>query len=141
MSSPPWKRLVRELSDAGFESPYLERLQRKLDVDQAHAELEAEIRREMAQALGRAEDKVNAALLELDVIERGIARLAAGRDEDENWQNRVDARIEDYNRQREVARRRLWELVIHREALGFRRNGDLREFYRIPPKKRRISRR
>jgi hypothetical protein len=141
MSSPPWKRLVRELSDAGFESPYLGRLQRKLDIDQAHDELEAEIRREMAQALGRAEDKVNAALLELDVIGREIARLAAGRDEDEEWQNRVNARIEVYNRQRDVARRRFWELVIHREALGFRRNGDLREFYPIPPRKRRVSKR
>ncbi len=127
--NPPWKRLVLELADQGFESPYLDRLRRKLDVEQAHRELEKEILQEMAAALGRAEDKVNLALLQLQVLERELENAGCCAPEE-----RVD-RVDAYNAQREVARRRLWELTIHREALGFRRNEILHRFYPIPPRR------
>ena len=125
---PPWKRLVEQLTDEGFESPYLDRLRKRLDVYQAQRELEKEILQEMAAALGRAEDKVNLALLELELIGREIDRLlASGPGE------AVNERIAAYNRQRERARRFLWELTIHREALGLTRHQILEEFYPIPP--------
>ncbi len=128
MRTPAWKRLVRDLSDQGFESPYLDRLRRKLDVEQAHHDLEREILQEMACALGRAEEKINLALLELQLIERDLDAARGGGAERERL-------VAQYNVQREVARRYLWELVIHREALGFRRNEVLRECYPIPPRR------
>lgn len=134
-SPPPWKRLVLELTDQGFESPYLDRLRRKLDVDQAHRELEKEILQEMAAALGRAEDKVNLALLELQLRERELDLRAAS-----SVPERLDEAIDAYNAQRDVARRYVWELTIHREALGFRRNDILAQFYPIPPRRRRLLR-
>lgn len=137
MAQPSWKQLVEELSRAGYESPYLDRLRRKLDLDQAQWDLEVEVRREMASALGRAEAKVNVALLRLERIGRELDVLAAERDDTPAWRERVDARVEDFNRERRDAQRCLWELVIHREALGIRRNEILREFYPIPPKRRR----
>ena len=41
-------------------------------------------------------------------------------------------RIAAYNQQRENAIRTRWELMIHREALGFRRH-ELEKFFPIPP--------
>ncbi len=131
MAATAWKRLVRELTDEGFESPYLDRLRARLNVEQSHRELEKEILQEMAAALGRAEDKLNLALLRLQLIERELESLpsrGAGGD--------LRERVEGYNAQREVACRCLWELTIHREALGFRRNEILERLYPIPPRRR-----
>ena len=36
MKEPPWKRLVEELKDEGYESIYLDRLRANLDVEQQH---------------------------------------------------------------------------------------------------------
>ncbi|GAB4286968.1 MAG: hypothetical protein Kow0092_40200 [Deferrisomatales bacterium] len=135
MARPPWEKLVRELTDSGYESPYLDRLRTRIDVGRAHDELRAEILREMASALGRAEDKVNLALLRLELIGRELDDLLAEEGRDQGWARRTNARVEAFNRQRAQAQRCLWELVIHREALGFRRNSVLREFYPIPPKR------
>lgn len=131
MAATAWKRLVLELTDEGFESPYLDRLRARLNVEQSHRELEKEILQEMAAALGRAEDKLNLALLRLQLIERELESLpprGAGVD--------LRERVEGYNAQREVASRCLWELTIHREALGFRRNEILERLYPIPPRRR-----
>jgi hypothetical protein len=56
MPERPWQTLVRQLTDAGYESPYLDRLRARVDPAQAQDTLEQEIIREMASALGRAED-------------------------------------------------------------------------------------
>ena len=72
----PWQSLVRELRDTGFESPYLDRLRVRHDVTAAQEELEKEIIREMAEALGRAGEKVDVALLRLDVAGRALAAAA-----------------------------------------------------------------
>lgn len=132
MAAPAWKRLVLELTDQGFESPYLDRLRSRLNVEQSHRELEKEILQEMAAALGRAEDKLNLALLRLQVLERGLpsARAAGGGEAGEA--------VAAYNAQREIACRCLWELTIHREALGFRRNEILQQLYPIPPRRRTL---
>jgi hypothetical protein len=138
MRSRPWRTLARHLSSGDFERPYIGQLRGKLDVEQAQEELEKEIQREMASALGRAEDKVNLALYELEVIGREITALTENRESEDDWAHRANARVEAFNCQRGVAQQRLWELVIHREALGFRRNAILREFYPIPPRKQRF---
>ena len=70
MSEPPWKRLVEELKDEGYESIYLDRLRANLDVEQQHGILEKEIVQEMAYALGKSAAKVDHALLELELLEK-----------------------------------------------------------------------
>jgi len=130
MRQPPWARLVQELSDQAFESPYLDRLRQQLHVEQAHQELEREILQEMAAALGRAEDKVNLALLELQLVERELQEL-----ESRGEVERFNEGVAVYNDCRAAAHRCLWELTIHREALGFRRNEILKEFFPIPPRR------
>jgi hypothetical protein len=127
MSERPWQALVRELRDSGFESPYLARLRARHDVAAAQEELEKEIMREMAQALGRSGEKVDVALVHLEVAARAVA-AATG-----------DARaraVARFNALREDALRLRHELRIHREAVGIRRNEGLEAAYPIPPKLR-----
>jgi len=134
MSEPLWKKLVDDLQAKGHQSPYLDRLrQRFRSVRQQH-DLAREILQEMASALGRAEDKVNVALLELELHGQAIDALGAGRAAGQP-KPEMQARIAAFNRQREVPARALWELRVHREAMGFLRNDDLATHYPIPPKR------
>jgi hypothetical protein len=128
MSERPWQALVRELRDTGYESPYLERLRARHDVAAAQEQLEKEIIREMAQALGRSGEKVDVALLRLDLAGRAVA---AATSDDE----RAGA-VARFNALREDALRARHELRIHREAVGIRRNESLDTTYPIPPRLR-----
>lgn len=127
MSEPAWKKLVEQLKSDGFKSPYLDRLRERLP---AHGQMDLarEILQEMASALGRAEDKVNLALLELDVQGRALDALSPGAP------TRA-AKVAAFNEKRSAAAKALWELRVHREALGFRRNDGLAELYPIPPRR------
>ncbi|MBN1656339.1 MAG: hypothetical protein JXA30_21395 [Deltaproteobacteria bacterium] len=127
MRDQPWKNLLECLTDSEFDSPYLDRLRSRVEIAQGREGLQREILQEIAQALGRSEDKVNEALLELEMLEAEIAREADG--------NRRRSLVETFNRKRESARRALRDLVIHREALGMRRNKQLAEIYPIPARK------
>ena len=124
MKDPPWKRLVEELKDQGYESVYLDRLRASLDVAQQHAILEKEIVQEMAYALGKSAAKVNHALLELELLQE---RLRADPTPEER-----DALLEAFADKREEAVRLRRDLLIHREALGIRRNQVLEQLYPIP---------
>lgn len=124
----PWQALVRELKDAGYESPYLDRLRARYDVAAAQEELEKEIMREMAAALGRSGEKVDVALLRLELAGRA---LAAARDDDERTRL-----VAAFNARRDEALKARHELRIHREAVGIRRNDTLDTEYPIPPKMR-----
>jgi hypothetical protein len=128
-SEPSWKKLVDELRARGHESPYLDRLRERLPVGGAVADLQREILQEMASALGRAEDKVNVALLQLEVQGKALDAMAPG----DAARPRALARFDEL---REAALRALWELKVHREALGFRRHDKLAELYPVPPKRR-----
>lgn len=123
----PWQALVRELRDAGCESPYLERLRARHDVAAAQEQLEKEIVREMAEALGRAGEKVDVALLRLDLAGRTLAAADPAE---------RDRLVDAYNARRDEALRARHELRIHREAVGIRRNEMLDREYPIPPKMR-----
>lgn len=131
MAEPTWKKLVEQLKDQRYQSPYLDRLQQRLPAS-GPADLAGEILREMASALRRAEDKINAALLELELQGKALDELALRGDEDPRERA---ARVAAFNRQREVAAQAVWELRVHREALGFLRNDDLATLYPIPPKR------
>jgi hypothetical protein len=125
VSEPPYKHLLEQLADEARESPYLERLRATLPVAAEKESLAAELVREMASALGKAEAKVLAALLELDVLGRRIDRRAA-RGEG------TAADVARFNEKRKAAQKALWEYRVHREALGFRRE-DLSKDFPIPP--------
>ena len=123
MKEPPWKRLVEELKDEGYESIYLDRLRANLDVEAQHGILEKEIVQEMAYALGRSAAKVDYALLELELLQNELGRCdSAAR------RATLERAIES---KRDEALRRRRDLLIHREALGIRRNDILETLYPI----------
>ena len=124
------KRLAAELVAQGIESQYLSRVLARVDSEGQLESIQAEIAREVAQALGRTEDRLNLALAELELLK---ARY------DQALQNGAPASAREacataFNAQRVVAQQRLRDLLIHREACGFRRNAVLNELYPIPPK-------
>jgi hypothetical protein len=127
MRQPPWKTLVTELEDRGHESPYLDRLRQRLDVEQAQTTLEQEIVQEIAAALGRTAAKLDYALLRLELAARDLD--AAAGDE-------VAARAARFDALRAEALQARHELLIHREAVGIRRNDLLEQLYPIPPRRR-----
>ena len=131
MSAPPSvKRLAADLAAEGIESPYLARVLERVSPEQQLETLQAEIAQEMAQALGRSEDRINLALAELELrMARFQHAMRAGATASE-----LQALADAYNAQRTVASTRLRELLIHREAIGFRRNQLLQELFPIPPK-------
>lgn len=124
MSEPAWKSLVDQLIDEGHESEYLDRLRSRYDVGAQRESLEREILQEMASALARAEDKVNVALLWLEVLGKRC-------DEAPDAKN-----VEAFNAQREVALKVRRDLAIHREALRFPRDPRFDSRYPIPPRRR-----
>jgi hypothetical protein len=128
MRQPAWKTLVTELKDQGYRSPYLDRLRQRLDVEQAHATLEREIVQEIAAALGRTAAKLDYALLRLELSARELD--AAVTDEERA------IRAEVVEARRTDALRARHELLIHREAVGIRRNEILEQVYPIPPSRR-----
>jgi hypothetical protein len=128
MRQPAWKTLVTELKDSGYQSPYLDRLRQRLDVEQAHATLEREIVQEIAAALGRTAAKLDYALLRLELATRELDATAGG--------DEAAARTAQFDALREEALRARHELLIHREAVGMRRNDLLEQLYPIPPRRR-----
>jgi len=127
VTEPPWKRLVEDLKSRGHKSQHLERLQERLPSPTDHRALELEILQEMASSLARAGEKVDHALLELEVLGRAvdIAPDAATR----------ARQVAAFNQQRELAMKVLWELKVHREAIGLRHHHWLAQMYPIPPKR------
>lgn len=135
MSEPLWKKLVEDLRAGGHQSPYHERLRSRLSVAAPHGDLAAEVVREMASALGRAEAKIHRALGELELLGAALdAMLAEGSGASDAD---ISAGVDAWNRKRDEAERCVWELRVHREALGFRRNDDLAQLYPVPPRRSR----
>lgn len=128
---PRWKQFVDDLRAKHHESPYLERLQERVGPTFGHQSIELEIVQEMASALGRAEDKVNVALLKLEVVAKKLAEAESLRPRPPEW----GEWIAEFNARREEALKAREELVIHREALGMYNNSMLPSLYPIPPKR------
>jgi hypothetical protein len=85
--------------------------------------VEAELRAEKAQAFGRTVRAFEQQLQRLHDLEARYAALAPA--------NRPKLRTE-LERARKETGRRLWFLLVHREAIGIRRHENLYEVYRIP---------
>ena len=126
MPQPPWKALVLALQDQGYESPYLDRLRRRLDPEQEQATLEREIVQEIAAALGRTAAKLDLALLRLELAGKELDAVAG------TERAACAARFDALRTQALQARH---ELLIHRVAVGIRRNDILETLYPIPPRR------
>lgn len=125
--SIPFKRLASELKAHGVESQYLARVEKFLTPEEQLETLQVEIMREVANALGRSEMRVNFALAELELHRARYDRAVA-------QGSPTAALIDAYNAQRKVVQARVRDLQIQREALGFRRNQILNELYPVPAK-------
>lgn len=86
--------------------------------------IELEIRAEKAQALGRTARAFERELDRLRALESRLFHLPIGERTALEGEHRALLRS---------AARRLWFLIVHREAVGLRRHDDLYEVYRIPP--------
>ena len=126
--NPPWKKLAAELHEHGVDSRYLARVAARVTPEDRLETLEVEIAQEMAGALGRTEDRLNLALAELELCQARHQRAVR---DGLPPAERADLATQ-FNAQRRVAQERLRELLIQREAMGFRRNQILQELYPIP---------
>jgi predicted type IV restriction endonuclease len=124
--------LAADLAEQGVESVYMERIRRRVDAEQELKQLEQELAGEMARALGKTEHALNLALAELELLEARFVRLERAR----AGVLALEQAAQAFNAQRTLAERRLRDLVIHREAVGFRRNQQLYELFPIPARKR-----
>jgi predicted nuclease with TOPRIM domain len=111
--------LVEDLTARGYQSPHLERLRERLPRGHDIRSIEAEMLQEMADSLARAGEKVDHALLQLELIGRAV-------DEGKST-------VGKYNEQREVALKAIWELKVHREAIGLRQHHVIAQMYPVPP--------
>lgn len=125
------QRLVGQLNAQGVKSEYLDRLTERVaslgNADLQQAALELELRKEVAESLGRAEDKIDHALLTLELVGRRHDAAPAGAER--------EALAMEYNAARDDAVRLREYLLIQREALGFRGNEALERVYPIPPRR------
>mmetsp|Transcript_13471 Transcript_13471/g.43880 ORF Transcript_13471/g.43880 Transcript_13471/m.43880 type:complete len:138 (+) Transcript_13471:293-706(+) len=123
---PAWRRLAEQLKDEGCDSLYLDRLSRSFDV-QSHVEkLEEEIAEEMARALANTAAKANYQFAVLDHLK---SKALLSRD---------PSAVKDFNDQRDICIKARHELVIHRQALGFKTNNHraVESHFPIPDKLR-----
>ncbi len=114
--------------------------------------LQEELLRERIAVLTRASDRLAEALESLKVIDAAIGEEMALLQAPENdpaeggpahrrhrkLVSDINEKIEQFNSAREYAEIRKYYLIVTREALGLRRHQRIEEFYRIPPKKRRL---
>lgn len=91
------------------------------------AALEQEIASEIAYSLGRAGSKLEAALQQAQTTLSALQTASPNTAE----RRQLTARFQE---ERTLAQRRLRDLMIQREALGFRRHHDLLRLYPIPPR-------
>jgi hypothetical protein len=102
-------------------------LRERLPARTSLAALEQEIASEIAHSLGRAGNKLEAALRQAQ------ATLSALQTAPPNTVERRQLTAR-FHEERTVAQGRLRDLMIQREALGFRRHNELLRLYPIPPR-------
>ncbi len=100
--------------------------------------IEKEILQEIAEALGNAGLRVEEALSQLDELGADIEEKQKKRPQEQDGK-KLSEMIDRYNELREIAISRFRNLLIHREAVGFRKHDQMAAKYPIPPKKRRSN--
>jgi hypothetical protein len=114
--------------------------------------LREEMLKERAEVLGRAGEKLAAAIDKMRNIEQGIDeqlkrfRLMAAKHRErgsddkiaslkQEMMSEINREIARFNRAREYAKLRYYYLIVTREAMGMRRHHWVDEWYSIPPRK------
>jgi Mn-dependent DtxR family transcriptional regulator len=98
--------------------------------------IEKEILQEIAEALGNAGLRVEETLNKLDELGAAIEERQKKKLNEEDGEELLNM-IDRFNELREVAISRFRNLLIHREAVGFRKHDQMAAKYPLPPKKRR----
>ena len=108
-----------------------------------------EIFQERADVLYRTGEALSDALRKLasigEIVDSGIGDLNAPTENEEpgiieTLYARINREISRYNRAREYTKLRYYYLIITREAMGFRRHTWAEDIYKIPPKRKHLSR-
>jgi len=134
------RSLLEALKEDALEASYRERVHGRLSARWREAglgNLQRELLGEMASALGRAEAHVIEALAELRRIEAELDELERGVESRSRPRSDLEASLSAFQACYARAERRLWELMVHREALGLFRHDVLARHYALPPKRRR----
>ena len=116
---PAWKRLAQMIQDdqgAHSESVYAARLRAAHDPKDHVEKIEEEIMEEMAGALGRTADKANYKFLLLERQGHALDKLL----ESKAAKEEVERAISSFNALRAEADDARRELMIHRQACGFK---------------------
>jgi hypothetical protein len=95
---------------------------------ETHRRIEEEIRREKASALGRAGERLEAALVELSAIDAALDRVA-----DPTERERL---LERHEAARQRASRARFALLIQREAIGVHHHAVVDQLFPEPPRRR-----
>jgi hypothetical protein len=95
---------------------------------ETHRRIEEEIRREKASALGRAGERLEAALGELALIDAALDRVT-----DSTERERL---IERHEAARARASRARFALLIQREAIGVHHHAVVDQLFPEPPRRR-----
>lgn len=110
-------------------TPILERVQRlRGGTAGAHASIQVELMKEKASSYGRAVAKVEGAY-------RALEKAEAALDDPDATTSLLDRRAR-YEAAHATALRARWELVVHREAVGFYRSDDLDRDFPVPRRRR-----
>jgi hypothetical protein len=103
----------------------------------AFEQVESEIRREKAETLGRAGERLEQTLREIEVFRQQLLGLA-GKRLDPSFEDRdrlareIAQKLAEHARLCEQARRLRYTLIIQREAVGLRRHEDVDRQYPMP---------
>lgn len=100
-------------------------------------DVESEIRKEKAEALGRVGERLERGLQELEAFRRELLGLVLAsrqtvRDGEERFPAEIDQKLAEYARLREQAKALRHSLIIQREAVGLSRHEDVDRQYPLP---------
>ena len=102
---------------------------------EALGRVESEIRKEKAEALGRVGERLAQAIRALCLMRDEVHALESGRAGPADGADPAKAAVwrrAEYGALRQAAQRYRHYLIIQREALGFRKHGDVDRLYPIP---------
>ncbi len=108
---------------------------RKTFAAEGLARVQAEIAREKAEALGRAGARIAETIRALHLLRDEVAALETGRESPAGVPDPMRSarqRRAEYEALRRTAERYSQYLIIQREAMGFRKHGDVERLYPLP---------
>lgn len=126
MSDSLQKRLAGDVTEASRKAAQDVRAR-------AHASVAKELLEEMGSAYARAHEKVDLAMAKLDTLARALAHHRAA-PRSPRWGDDHQRTVQDFNAHREKAKTAIWELHVHREALGIRNHKAIDETWTLPHK-------